>query len=175
MWFWARAWPHDPKLTGVTNQPPGQPWAQGAGYGQQPGYPQAHHAQPLPGLYPGYGLVRVHIKGSVMTSSLIVPTLLLDGGQVPSRYGENAYQVPAGRHRVELYAQWIRRYGQAGIEVDVPPGSVVDVHYAAPFHQFTTGSIGFTPQARKGVGFFVVTMAILAVVLGSVIGGALFG
>lgn len=150
-------------LTRVTNQPPSQSWPSGAGYGQ------------IPGLYPGYGLVRVHIKGTVMTSNLIVPTLLLDGGQVPSRYGENAYQLPAGRHRVELYAQWMRRYGQAGMEVDVPPGGVVDVHYAAPFHQFTTGSIGLAPQARRGVGFFVMTMVILVVIFGSMIAGALFG
>lgn len=134
------------------------PWATG-GRNPQPPSQQPFGAPGLPGLNPGNGVVRVHIKGSLWTSSMIVPTLLVDGRQVHSQYGVNAYQVPAGQHRVELYAQWIRRYGQAGMEVAVPLGGAVDVHYAAPFSQFTTGSIGTTPQSRKGVAFLVVLIA----------------
>ncbi len=107
----------------------------------------------------------MHIQGSQLTSNLIVPSLLLDGRPVASRYGENAYQLPAGRHRVELYGQWLRRYGQALLDVDIAPGAAVDVFYAAPWHQFTTGSIGFVKQARKGVGGLVATSVLLVVVL----------
>ena len=84
----------------------------------------------------------MHIQGSQLTSNLIVPSLLLDGRPVASRYGENAYQLPAGRHRVELYGQWLRRYGQALLDVDIAPGAAVDVFDAAPWHQFTTAASG---------------------------------
>jgi hypothetical protein len=147
--------PHGQWPAGGPNQPPNPPIP-----GQQPfGTPG------LPGVQPGNGLLRVHIKGSVWTSSMIVPTLLVDGQQLHSQYGVNAYQVRAGRHRVDLFAQWLRQYGQAGLEVDVPPGVVVDVHYASPFNQFTTGSIGLVPQSRKGFGFLVVTIAALLALL----------
>lgn len=129
--------------------------------GPNPGQP---YPPQLPGLYPGHGVVRVHIQGNEFTSNLIVPSLLLDGRPVASRYGENAYQVPAGRHRVELYAQWLRRYGQAALDVQVSPGAATDVHYAAPWHQFTTGSIGLVPQSRKGKGWLVGVIVAMVVV-----------
>lgn len=141
--------------------PSGQP-----GYGQglnQPGYGQGdlgqHGVAPYGQLPPGE--VHVHIQGSVFTSSIITPTLLLNGYQVASRYGDNGFQVPAGTHRVELFAQWMRRYGQALLDVQVPPGGRVDVFYAAPWHQFTTGSIGFQKQSRKGTWLIVALAAFL--------------
>lgn len=125
-------------------------------------------ASPVPGLMPGHGLIRVNIQGSTMTSSRIVPSLLVDGRLLASRYGVNAFQVPPGRHRIELYAQWMRRYGQAMIEVEVPLGGAVEVFYAAPLHQFATGNIGYTKQPRPGVLFMV---AMLAIVFGMVAAG----
>lgn len=117
----------------------------------------------LAAVPPGQGLLRVNIQGSTMTSSMIVPSLIVDGYRVNSRYGANVVPVVPGRHNVELYAQWMRRYGQASLAVDVPPGGAVDVYYAAPVHQFTTGSIGLTKQSRKGV---LVLIGMLAVIFG---------
>lgn len=86
-----------------------------------------------------------------MSSSLITPSLMLNGYLVSSRYGVNDFHLPPGRHQVFLYAQWMRQYGQAHLEVDVHPGQVSEVFYAAPLHQFTTGSIGVVKQTRKGL------------------------
>jgi hypothetical protein len=122
-------------------------------------------AEPVPGLLPGHGLVRVNIQGSVMTSSMIVPSLMIDGRLLTSKYGVNAFQVPAGLHKVEAYAQWMRRYGQASLDVNVPPGAAVDVFYAAPLHQFTTGNMGLTKQRRKGVGVMILLLSLVFVPL----------
>lgn len=119
----------------------------------------------VPGLLPGHGLVRVNIQGSVMTSSMIVPSLMIDGRLLTSKYGINAFQVPGGVHRVEAYAQWMRRYGQAALEVNVAPGTAVDVFYAAPLHQFTTGNMGLTKQPRKGVFAMILLLALIFVPL----------
>ncbi len=122
-------------------------------------------AEPVPGLLPGHGLVRVNIQGSVMTSSMIVPSLMIDGRLLTSKYGVNAFQVPAGIHKVEAYAQWMRRYGQAALDVNVPPGAAVDVFYAAPLHQFTTGNMGLTKQRRKGAWMMVGLLSLIFVPL----------
>lgn len=105
-----------------------------------------------------------------MTSSMIVPKLLVDGYVMNSVYGANTFAVAGGRHQVELYAQWMRRYGQANMAVDVPVGGVVDVFYAAPLHQFTTGKIGLTKQPHKGAALLVIMIAIIVVM---VVGGML--
>lgn len=142
---------------------PPTPYAVGPVDGQPP-------AIPIGGLAPGDGLIRVNIQGNVMVS-MIVPTLLIDGHTFPSRYGENAIPVPAGRHQIALHANWMRQYGQAEQLVDVPPGAAVDVFYAAPWHQFTRGSIGFARQSRRGVGclilMFVPALLILLAALGA--------
>ncbi|MEE9965900.1 MAG: hypothetical protein K4304_12540 [Propionicimonas sp.] len=127
--------------------PPLQPLA-----GPTPAGMVAPNPGPVP---PGQGLLRINIQGSTMTSSMIVPSLIVDGYRVNSRYGVNVVPVASGQHHVELYAQWMRRYGQASLAVEVPPGGAVDVYYAAPVHQFTTGSIGLTKQPRKGVLVFI--------------------
>ena len=49
------------------------------------------------------------------------------------------------------------------------PGEVVPVFYAVPWHQFSTGSIGYQKQQRKGlaplVGGFVALVAVIAVLI----------
>jgi hypothetical protein len=119
----------------------------------------------VPGLQPGNGLLRVNIQGNVMTSNMITPKMMLDGYLIASQYGANVFQVPAGRHRLEFYAQWLRRYGQAAIDVDVPIGGAVELFYAAPLHQFTTGLVGFTKQRRKGALVFAMVMLVILVVV----------
>ena len=96
-----------------------------------------------------------------MSSNMITPTVMLNGYPVPSSYGENRLPVRPGRIRVEVQNQWMRTYGQAATEVDVRPGEVVALWYAAPWHQFTTGSIGPEKQKRKGAGAFVGILAVV--------------
>lgn len=125
----------------------------------------------IPGLLPGHGLVRITIQGNVLTGSPIAPQLMIDGVLITAKYGANAFQLPAGPHHIELYAQWMRRYGQAAIDVVVSDGAEVAVFYAAPMHQFTTGSIGLVRQRRKGVVFVSVFYGLL---LAMVIAGVWF-
>lgn len=138
--------------------------------------PEHGATQPAPGVdaqfAPQPGVVQVNIQGSVMTSNMITPSLLLDGMPMQSRYGANQLLVMPGWHRIELYAQWMRRYGQAYIDLDVAPGSFTEIYYAAPAHQFTTGNIGYTKQPRKGMwmmwlifGFLAFVIAFMLVVL----------
>lgn len=121
------------------------------------------------------GTVALTVQGSVMTSNAITPSCRINGYPVKVRYGENLVPVPAGPARVDLSAQWLRTYGQAAIEFQVQPGQTVPVFYAAPMHQFTTGSIGHQKVKRKGVGAFIGLMAGLAVFVGLVVGVGFFG
>jgi hypothetical protein len=80
---------------------------------------------------------------------MIVPSCTISRHTVPTRYGCRISWC-GRRNHVALQAQWMRTYGQAAIDVDVAPGQVVEVFYAAPLHQFTKGAIGLTKQSRPG-------------------------
>ena len=110
------------------------------------------------------GTIRLTVQGSAFSVGL-VPTVLVNGYRVNARFGTLDVPVWAGPTRVEAHAQWMRRYGEAMLDVDVPPGAVVPVHYAAPWHQFSRGAIGHEPQSRPGAGFMWVMVAVLVVVL----------
>lgn len=113
---------------------------------------------------PGYGAILLTMQGSILTATPHSPTPRIDGYPVPGSYGTTFYPLRPGRHRIDLDMQWLRRYGQAGMEVDIVPGQVVPVFYAPPWHQFTTGMIGHHEQPRKGL----VTM--IAMTLGIFVG-----
>ena len=121
------------------------------------------HMSP-PGGYPrqvATGQLRVHLQGSAMTSSMITPTLMINNQVVKASYGPNDYVLQAGPYHLSAYTQWMRQYGQAALDVALYPGQMVEVFYASPLNQFTTGSMGFTKQSRKGLVFFVIVMAVL--------------
>jgi len=101
---------------------------------------------------------------------MITPTCRINGHPVPTRYGAQDLTVWAGPNHLDLEAQWMRTYGQAAIDVDVAPGQVVEVFYAAPLHQFARGNIGLVKQSRPGLmpllgclGVFVVVLVLLVV------------
>lgn len=118
--------------------------------------------------------LRFTVQGNVMTSNMVPPMLTIDGHKAPSRMsGSVDIPIESGWHHLEASSQWLRRYGQAAFDVDIAPGQVVEVFYAPPFHQFTSGEMGLTPQKRKGAGlmwgffgglglFVVVVVAITA-------------
>ncbi|MGL4743075.1 MAG: hypothetical protein ACRCXL_01610 [Dermatophilaceae bacterium] len=107
---------------------------------------------PAAGQQAAQGTIRMTIQGSELTTNIVPPTVHVNGHQLVSRFGVMDVPVWAGRNRVEVYSQWMRRYGQATLDIDVAPGQVVPVFYAMPWHQFTTGSIGFEKQKRRGAG-----------------------
>lgn len=148
--------PYQPSNQPPSWQNPTRPPAQG--YPEPNGNYLGLQQTPPPGAYPqqvATGHLRIHLQGSMMTTSWVTPTLLINNQVVKASYGPNDYILPAGTYRVGAYAQWMRQYGQAALDVAVYPGQTVEVFYAAPLHQFTTGNMGFSKQPRKGLGFFV--------------------
>lgn len=156
--------------------PLGQPYQQP--HPQQPqqpyGYPEPNgnylglQNTPAMGQMPqqvALGHLRVHLQGSFLTSSMITPTLMLNNQQVKASYGPNDFHLPAGPYNVNAYAQWMRQYGQASLDVVLPPNHTIEVYYAAPLHQFTTGSMGFARQQRKGMVFLFGLIAFLVLIV----------
>ena len=129
--------------------------------------------QPAPPQPPG-GWVALTIQGSVMTGGFIPPRITFNGYPVHASYGQTMIPVTPGRVRVEASQQWLRTYGQAECEVQVVPGQVVPVYYAGPWHQFSRGAMGTTPQKRPGtaVGVATLLVVVLSVVL-AIVGLAL--
>ncbi len=145
-----------------------QPWQAPAPQPPQFGTPPGGHVPPQQGFQPQPGpplpppgFINLTIQGNVLTSSMITPSVVLDGHPIPAQYGLNLIPVIPGRHHVHVYGEWMRRYGQADIQLDVPVGQHVPVFYRAPFHQFTTGNIGHVPQPMKGLGVLIGVMVFL--------------
>ena len=128
-------------------QPPPPPAGPPPQQPPQPPQPPQQPQQPQ-------SAIALTLQGSVLTSNAITPKVTFNNWPVPASYGLNVIPVPPGPLRIHCYAQWMRQYGQATLDVDVPPGQTVPVFYAAPMHQFTTGAIGHTQQKRPGVAVF---------------------
>lgn len=113
-----------------------------------------------------------------MTSNLVPPTLTIDGHPAPTPTLGGSVMIPIqpGPHRLEVYSQWLRRYGQASLDVVIQPNSTLEVFYAPPFHQFATGAMGLTPQKRGGVGCLIgllvgVGLIVLIMVIAGIVAG----
>jgi hypothetical protein len=111
------------------------------------------------------GWIRLTVQGSPLTSSMIRPSIRLNGYPVQAEYGVSMHPVPPGTWHLDAHCQWMRAYGQAGIDLDVADGQTVDVFYAPPWHQFTRGRIGLTRQRRPGIWMFGLTMLVVALLV----------
>jgi len=129
---------------------------------------------PTPPAPPAQGTIRLTIQGSVMTANAITPRVRINGYPVPSRYGVQDLPVYAGPNHIDIDAQWMRTYGQAGIDTTVAPGQVVEVWYASPLHQFARGNIGFSKQPRPAMGCIWAMLAVFALFVAVIVLGAVF-
>jgi len=111
------------------------------------------------------GWLRLMLQGSAMTSSMITPTVTINGYRVAVRYGENVIPVHAGPNRIDVSCQWLKKYGEATLDTTVPEGGQVTAYYAAPMHQFSRGAIGYEKQKRRGVAGFVVILTVILLVI----------
>ncbi|WP_162259373.1 hypothetical protein [Phycicoccus sp. Soil803] len=127
-----------------------------------PPVPPGQSMPPAPPSQPAVGTIRLTIQGSIWTANAITPRVRINGYPVPSRYGVQDLPVYAGPNHLDIDTQWMRTYGQAGIDTSVAPGQVVEVWYASPVHQFARGNIGFTKQPRPGTGCLWVGLAAVA-------------
>jgi hypothetical protein len=130
--------------------------------GRPPGPPVAPPPAPA---QPPMGWLRLTLQGSVMTSSIITPSVTVNGWRVPASYGDNVIPVHAGPNRVDVSCQWLWRYGEASLETDVPAGGQVPVYYAAPLHQLSRGAIGFTRQKRHGLVGLALLLGVVVLLL----------
>ncbi|WP_454859278.1 hypothetical protein [Promicromonospora soli] len=112
---------------------------------------------PPPPVFAPDAALSFTVQGNIMTSNLIAPTLTIDGHLAPVPIsGTRQIPIMSGRHHLQVHSQWMRRYGHAAIDIDVVPGQNLEVFYAPPYHQFSNdGSMGLTPQARKGRGLII--------------------
>jgi len=115
----------------------------------------AHPPPPPPaGPPPPTGWIDLTIQGNRVVSSLIAPKVWLNGYEMPTRYGRNVFPVPPGPWRVDVAAQWWKRYGEASLALHVQEGQAVPVFYAAPPHVFARGNIGHVRQRTPGLWFY---------------------
>ena len=105
--------------------------------------------------------LRLYVQGSILTNSMLPPKAVINGTPVPVAYGSNDIPVYPGPIHIDMSCQWLRTYGQAAIDVNVEPGQLLQVFYAAPFHQFARGNIGLTKQKHKGLGFLIGLIAFI--------------
>lgn len=119
--------------------------------------------QPMQQPFQPDASLKFTVQGNALTSNLLAPTFTIDGYPAPAPSGGGSTHIPimSGPHRLEVYSQWMRRYGQASLDVVIPPRTEVEVFYAPPWHQFTTGSMGLQPQKRQGVGCLVGLLAVI--------------
>ncbi len=109
-----------------------------------------HAGAPYRGQAPPTGFVRLHLQGSKLSSSMMTPTVRINGALVQAGYGENLLPVWAGTNTIASQGEWMWSYGKAALTVDIAPGQVVDVWYAAPALTFIDGSMGFSRQKHRG-------------------------
>lgn len=115
--------------------------------------------QPVPAT------IRLTVQGSIWTNSMIPPKATLNNHETPISYGTQDIPVWPGPTRLHMSCQWLRTYGQADLDLNLAPGQLVQVYYAPPFHQFSSGSIGFTKQRHKGVGFLIGLLVFVFVII----------
>lgn len=114
---------------------------------------------------PPQSWIDLTIQGSALTSNMLTPTVTINGYPVPTSYGLQQIPMPPGPVHIEASAQWMRRYGQAQLDFTLNPGQRVPVFYAAPWHQFTDGSMGHVQQQRKGAGAMIAMMAAIIAII----------
>ncbi|GAA3816231.1 hypothetical protein [Nocardioides panacisoli] len=131
--------------------------------------------QPPPPGGPPQGAVELNVQGSALTSSMVPPTVRINGAPVPVGYGRRLVPVWAGPVRIDAECSWMWKYGQASLEFIVAPGQTVPVYYATPLTTWAPGSIGHVPQKRNGllplvlifggIGLFFLLVVVLAIAL----------
>ncbi|GAA2228114.1 hypothetical protein GCM10010413_25140 [Promicromonospora sukumoe] len=127
---------------------------------------------PQPALPDFDAELSVTVQGNVLTTNMVAPTLTVDGWPAPlPAVGTQRIPIRSGRHRLQVYSQWLRRYGHAVLDVDVAPGQTLEVFYAPPHQNFyDEGAIGFSPQVRRGRGLMIGIWAMIGLLLAVVCG-----
>lgn len=93
------------------------------------------------------GMIAIHIRGAMTTAGV---RARIDGRKVSLRLPSTVVAVGVGRHEVGVEGmQGLTPFGETQLQVNVPAGRQVDVHYALPRTIISAGRIGTTPQTRS--------------------------
>lgn len=114
---------------------------------------------------PPPAFLRLHVQSNPMIT-LIDPKVLINGYPMPVRNGDNVLPIIPGTHRLEIYAQWVWRYGQAERRLDLVSGQTVELWYAPPVLTFLRGALGETKQRHPGTVALVCALVVFLLVVG---------
>lgn len=159
-------------------------YAQPSGYGQQNGYaqhgygqqpypaPQQHQQQPV-----GQSQLVVNLRKpfGLLADQMVSPRIRINGHQAPARWGQNVFPTHSGHHRIDCASSYLWEYGHQSMDLDVPPGQSVEVHYTGPVMTFGSGKMGFTEQPRPGFVAWLVVISIPVLLLVIIVIAAIIG
>ena len=109
------------------------------------------------------GELRLHVQGSTLWA-FVAPTVKLNHEFLPVKYGENVYPIVPGDHTLEIFGEWMWKYGKVSRPLEVRSGETVELWYAAPALTFLGGRLGETRQRHAGA-LGLVLFLVLAVAL----------
>ncbi|GGA76055.1 hypothetical protein GCM10011490_28570 [Pseudoclavibacter endophyticus] len=121
---------------------------------------------------PGY--VQFTVQGNIWTSTMIPPTVTLNGYQVSIvNHGTALIPVQPGTYVIEAQIRYLWNFGHAALQVQVHPGQTVPVFYGPPWITWSPGALGVVPQKRHGLGWYIgilcVPFAAILLTLGGVV------
>ena len=113
------------------------------------------------------------IEGSPVTGSVVAPKVRVGLAEHDTHYGANHFQVPVGRHQVEVFASWMSRAAEARTQVEVPPGGSVQLYYSAPTFPGGPSRLGPEPHRRRGAKLLTVLLCVMLALMAFVLAGML--
>lgn len=122
---------------------------------------------------PATGELVLTIEGSPVTGSVVAPKVRIGSGEHDTDYGPNRYRVPAGTHRVEIFASWLSATAQASTTIEVPADGAVELFYSAPTFPGGPTRLGPTAHSRRGAKALSVVMVLVLAVMAFVLAGIL--
>ncbi|MEU8177907.1 hypothetical protein AB0C14_33975 [Microbispora hainanensis] len=128
-----------------------------------PPVPPTPWSQPPPPAPPGAHLV-LDVKRHWMgfTLALITPTIMLNGYQVPGRWGRNVIPLSPGQYQLHVHLPYLlpARIGPADLTIWLQPGMALELEYRAPMWAYARGALGPAPQPWNGKGIVITLLAI---------------
>ncbi|MFF4774265.1 hypothetical protein ACFY05_15520 [Microtetraspora fusca] len=96
------------------------------------------------------------------TLALITPKIVLNGHQMPGRWGRNVIPLPPGQYHLHLHLPYLLppQIGPADLAIWLQPGTTLELEYRAPVWAFSRGALGPAPQPWNGMGLAIALSAI---------------
>ncbi|TDV47096.1 hypothetical protein CLV71_110280 [Actinophytocola oryzae] len=93
--------------------------------------------------------------------ALTGPRVTINGQPANVRWGEVAFNLPAGNHHLRVTTRYLGDFGPAELPVAIYPGQVTTVYYRPPATKGMKGAIGFTPQPTRMASVIAINVVIV--------------